>query len=136
VLSTVMDFRAFNSVATPPIERPEIIQSTTRVPSLEPSRRKKKPSLHNDDDIFQSLKNGRATPGALIALQAKTVAELGVQTGARCSRKDDHRNWQCPLMAKEGHTICEHHIFLKERKKAQHAKDARISKSEKLSKKL
>ena len=45
-------------------------------------------------------------------------------------------NWQCPLMAKEGHTLCEHHIFLKEKKKAQHAEDARICKSEKLSKKL
>ena len=78
VLSTVMNFRAFNSVATPPIERQEIIQSRIRVPSLEPSHRKKKPSLHNDDDIFQSLMNGRATPSALIALQAKIVAELGV----------------------------------------------------------
>ena len=135
VVSTVRDFRAFNSVTTPPIERRAIIQST-RVPSLEPSRRKRKSSLRNNEEIFQSIKNGRATPGALIALQAKIVAESGVQTGSRCSRKDDRRNWQCPLMAKEGHTLCEHHIFLKERKKAQHAEDARIHKSEKMSKRL
>lgn len=48
-----------------------------RVPSLEPSRKKRKLLLRNDEDIFQSIKNGRATPGTLIALQARIVAESG-----------------------------------------------------------
>lgn len=134
-VSTMIDFRAFDSVTTPPTKRRALVQSS-RLPSLEPARRKRKSSLRNDEDIFQNIKNGRATPGALIALQAKIIAELGVQTGARCSRKDDRRNWQCPLMAKEGHTLCEHHIFLKERKKAQHTEDARVNKNEKMSKRL
>lgn len=67
----------------------------------------------------------KAIPGSLKALQAKIVAASGVQNGTRCARKDGSndsaRKWQCPLNAMEGHTLCDHHNFLKERKRARYA---------------
>lgn len=84
-----------------------------------------------------NIRFGGAIPGSLKAMQARIIAETGVQAGVRCARKDgshDSSKWQCPMMAMEGHTLCEHHSFLNERKRARYAKarrqgDSRMSKS-------
>lgn len=69
-----------------------------------------------------------AVPGSLKAMQARIVAEQGFQNGVRCSRKDgsnSHSKWQCPMMAMEGKSLCKHHNFLSERKKARYRKAKR-----------
>ncbi|XP_024385076.1 uncharacterized protein [Physcomitrium patens] len=86
---------------------------------------KKRKSLIHGDGLEPS--NVRfiagAVPGSLKAMQARIVAEQGVQNGVRCSRKDgsnNHSKWQCPMMAMEGKSLCKHHNFLSERKKARY----------------
>jgi len=66
---------------------------------------------------------GSAIPGTLKAMQAKIEAEKGIQMGVRCARKDGSNSsskWQCPMLARENHTLCEHHIYLNSRKKARY----------------
>lgn len=85
----------------------------------------------SEDDSSQMARNirfGGAIPGSLKAMQARIIAETGVQRGVRCARKDgsnDSSKWQCPMMAMDGHTLCEHHSFLNERKRARYAKARR-----------
>lgn len=90
---------------------------------------KKRKSLDVEGEILpRNVRFGGAIPGTLKAMQAKIIAETGIQDGVRCARKDgsnDSSKWQCPMMAMEGHTLCEHHNFLNERKKARYAKAKR-----------
>ena len=94
---------------------------------------KKRKSLDVEAEMLpRNVRFGGAIPGTLKAMQAKIVAETGVQDGVRCARKDgsnDSSKWQCPMMAMEGHTLCEHHNFLNERKKARYAKAKRQGES-------
>lgn len=96
-----------------------------------PIRLSKSRKPKSDDDGLQMARNirfGGAIPGSLKAMQARIIAESGVQRGVRCARKDgsnDSSRWQCPMMAMEGHTLCEHHSFLNERKRARYQKARR-----------
>jgi len=100
----------------------EVLINQTGLPEGSPS---KTPSDGELDVAHRNVHYEKAIPGSLKALQAKILAETGVQTGVRCARKDGSndsaRKWQCPLTAMEGHTLCEHHNFLKERKRARYA---------------
>lgn len=93
-----------------------------------PNRSFKSRKSRTGDEDLQIQRNIRfrgAIPGSLKAMQARIIAETGVQDGIRCARKDgsnDSSKWQCPMMAMEGHTLCEHHSFLNERKRARCAK--------------
>ncbi|KAG0565999.1 hypothetical protein KC19_7G030300 [Ceratodon purpureus] len=94
--------------------------------SIRNSSKSRRPK--SDDDGFLMTRNiryGGAIPGSLKAMQAKIIAETGVQRGVRCARKDgsnDSSKWQCPMMAMDGHSLCEHHSFLNERKRARYQK--------------
>ena len=96
-----------------------------------PSKKRKSPvvGIHGVDIPEPSdFRHTGAVPGSLKAMQARIVAETGVQSGARCSRKDGsnvHSKWQCPMMAMEGRSLCQHHNFLSERKKARYKKARR-----------
>jgi hypothetical protein len=74
--------------------------------------------------LARGIKYGGAIPGTLKTMQAMIEAEKGIQTGVRCARKDGSHlssKWQCPMLARENHTLCEHHIYLNARKKARYA---------------
>ncbi|KAG0565992.1 hypothetical protein KC19_7G029600 [Ceratodon purpureus] len=96
-----------------------------------PSKKRKSPSLEIHGITIPEpidFRHTGAVPGSLKAMQARIVAETGVQNGARCSRKDGsnhHSKWQCPMMAMEGRSLCQHHNFLSERKKARYKKAKR-----------
>ena len=109
----------------------DISHSTLTRSISAPIRSSKSRKPKADDDGLQTARNirfGGAIPGSLKAMQARIIAETGVQEGVRCARKDgsnDSSKWQCPMMAMEGHTLCEHHSFLNERKRARYAKARR-----------
>lgn len=102
----ITESRASNSIVAEPEESP-----ATHTP-FPTSNKKRKPSSNNEEDGIRNIR------GSLKAMQAKILAETGVQSGVPCARKDDARKWRCPLMAMEGHTLCEHHKSLQERKNA------------------
>jgi hypothetical protein len=94
------------------------------------SSKSRKPMISDEDGLqmARNIRFGGAIPGSLKAMQARIIAETGVQEGVRCARKDgsnDSSKWQCPMMAMDGHTLCEHHSFLNERKRARYAKARR-----------
>ena len=100
--------------------------TTTTTPTLDGTSRKSQTSSDGEpDEVHKDVHYERAIPGSLKALQAKILAESGEQSGVRCARKDGSndsaRKWQCPLDALPGHTLCQHHNFLKERKRARYA---------------
>lgn len=104
---------------TQPVSSPPIRVTKSRKPTNEDDR-----SLQ----LSRNIRFGGAIPGSLKAMKARIIAETGVQDGVRCARKDgsnDSSKWQCPMMAMEGHTLCEHHSFLNERKRARYAKARR-----------
>ncbi|XP_024384010.1 uncharacterized protein [Physcomitrium patens] len=89
------------------------------------SKNRKSRAGDEDSQTHRNIRFGGAIPGSLKAMQARIIAETGIQDGIRCARKDgsnDSSKWQCPMMAMEGHTLCEHHSFLNERKRARYAK--------------
>jgi hypothetical protein len=98
---------------------------TTTTPNGTSSRKSQTPSDGEPDEAHRNAHYERAIPGSLKALQAKILAESGAQSGVRCARKDgsndSSRKWQCPLDALPGHTLCQHHSLLKERKRARYA---------------
>lgn len=87
-----------------------------------PRSRKRMPSSVNEEsDTFS-----KTIRGSLQAMQARILAESGVQKGVPCSRKDDARKWRCPLMAMEGHTLCEHHRALQLRKRVKKQEERKL----------
>lgn len=88
-----------------------------------PTSRKRKSSSDNEELDTHS----KTIRGSLQAMQARIVAETGVQKGVPCSRKDDARRWRCPLMAMEGHTLCEHHKTLQLRKRVKKQEESKLA---------
>lgn len=115
---TLTDSRESDFVVTEPIV-------TKPIAAKVPIRKRRKSSDEEEEGFSRNIRYGGAIPGSLKAMQAKIIAETGLQDGVRCARKDgsnDSSKWQCPMMAIEGNTLCEHHSFLNARKKARYAK--------------
>jgi hypothetical protein len=91
---------------------------------LDVKEKQKLSELEEAELLERDIKcGGSAIPGTLKAMQAKIEAENGIQMGVRCARKDGSNSsskWQCPMLARENHTLCEHHIYLNSRKKARY----------------
>jgi hypothetical protein len=91
---------------------------------LDVKEKQKLSELEEAELLERDIKcGGSAIPGTLKAMQAKIEAEKGIQMGVRCARKDGSNSsskWQCPMLADENHTLCEHHIYLNSRKKARY----------------
>ncbi|KAG0609613.1 hypothetical protein M758_7G000900 [Ceratodon purpureus] len=87
-----------------------------------PTRKRKSSSDNEELDT-----HSKTIRGSLQAMQARIVAQTGVQKGVPCSRKDDARRWRCPLMAMEGHTLCEHHKTLQLRKRVKKQEESKLA---------
>ncbi|CAM6032955.1 unnamed protein product [Sphagnum compactum] len=91
---------------------------------LDVKEKQKLSELEEAELLERDIKcGGSAIPGTLKAMRAKIEAEKGIQMGVRCARKDGSNSsskWQCPMLARESHTLCEHHIYLNSRKKARY----------------
>ena len=98
--------------SSPYVAAPSIATSPECTTIGGPSKKRKSPvvGIHGMDiPELSDFRHTGAVSRSLKAMQAQIVAETGVQSGARCSRKDGnnvHLKWQCLMMAIKGRSLC------------------------------